>query len=177
MLKFFCAVSAVLFVAGCASNLPDVQVKTVDKMQVLFVEKQGNFSDIGNAMGMLFQYAGANGIQYTGAPFGVYYDDPKKVAPEKCRYDVCVPIAPVADSIAGKITGDIKIKEIPAVEVAFLVHKGAYNKVGPAWGGLYKWIFKNGYKPDGPGREFYLNSPQEVPEDSLLTEIQIPVKK
>jgi len=111
-------------------------------------------------------------IEPAGAPFGIYYDDPNKVPPDECRYDICIPIS-------AEIEGDslVQIKEIAEMEVASIMHKGAYENVGPSWGKLYGWIFKNKYEPAGPGMEVYLNSPMEVPEDSLLTEIQVPVKK
>lgn len=179
---------SLLLIVGCSSKgVGPVQVKTVDKMQVLFVERKGDFSEIGNIMGMIFKYAGEKGFQVAGAPMGIYYDDPKKVAPEECRYEVCIPVTPIIDSLIKTdslmnvlVKGDsngIKIKELPPMEVVYVVHKGSYSKVGPAWGSVYKWVYRNRYKPDGAGREVYLNSPEGIPEDSLLTEIQIPVKK
>lgn len=39
------------------------------------------------------------------------------------------------------------------------------------------WIAGHGHPPAGPPRERYLNDPDEVPPDELLTEVQWPVER
>lgn len=175
MLKYFALFMAIfgMLISGCAPKV-EVAVKKIDSRKVAFIAKQGDYSQVGTTIGELFGWLNEKGIQPAGALFGIYYDNPEEVPPEKCRYDICIPIAVEVepDSIA-----QVQVKELPEMEVASLIHKGAYDKVGPSWGKIYGWIYKNKYTPAGPGMEIYLNSPDEVPEDSLLTEIQVPVKK
>lgn len=71
----------------------------------------------------------------------------------------------------------VQLKEMPEMEVASLTYRGPYENVGPSWGKIYSWLYRNKYEPSGPGMEVYLNSPKEVSEDSLLTELRVPVKK
>lgn len=173
MLKYFALFMAIfgMLISGCAPKV-EVAVKKIDSRKVAFIAKQGDYSQVGTTIGELFGWLNEKGIQPAGPPMGIYYDDPKKVPLEKCKWEVCVPVV-------GEVEPDerVQVKELPEMEVASLLHKGAYDKVGPSWGKLYGWIYRNKYTPAGPGMEVYLNSPDEVPEDSLLTEIQVPVKK
>lgn len=174
MFKYFTLAVIVsgVMLFGCSSNDKDISVKTVGVTKYVFIAGQGNYSEIGALFGKLFEWLTEKDINPIGPPFGIYYDNPKEVSPDECRYDVCVPIK-------AEIEGDslVQIKEIPAMEVASFMYKGPYDKVGSSWEKLYGWIYKNKYEPAGPGMEVYLNSSAEVSADSLLTEIQIPVKK
>ena len=156
---------------GCKPE-EGVTLKKVESMKVALISVQGPYSEIGPVFGELYGWLSKKGVQPAGLPFGIYYDNPDEVPPEECRYDICVPIAVQVES-----DERVQIKELPEIEVASFIHKGAYEKVNSSWKKVYTWIYRNNYKPAGPGREVYLNSPEEVPEDSLLTEIQVPIKK
>lgn len=85
--------------------------------------------------------------------------------------------------IAVPITGEpilkdpaIMKKELPPMRVVSVVHKGPYGEVGPSYDAAFKYITDNGFKMAGPTRELYLNSPDEVKEEDLLTEVQVPVE-
>ncbi len=174
MFKHFALVVVILgtMLFGCAPKEKDISVKTVGVTKCVFIANQGNYSEIGSLFGKLFGWLGEKDIEPVGPPFGIYYDNPEEVPPEECRYEICVPIK-------SEIEGDslVQVKEISEMEVVALIYRGPYKDVGPSWGKLYGWIHRNKYEPAGPGMEIYLNSPDEVPEDSLLIEIQIPVKK
>lgn len=73
----------------------------------------------------------------------------------------------------------VKVYELPAVTVASIVHKGAYNKLGQAYEAIGHWIDANGYKIVGPDREIYLYCAEPVHQDdeSYVTEIQFTVTK
>ena len=154
-------------------TVPEVEVmlKQVAPIKFISIAHQGNYSQIGNVFGKLYTWVGKKGISPVGAPFGIYYDNPQKVAPDSCRYELCVPVE-------GKIVGDslVQVKEMGAMEVASIIHKGPYETVGPYWESIYTWIYTNNYEPMGAGMEVYLNPQTESP-DSLLTELRIPVKK
>jgi effector-binding domain-containing protein len=76
-----------------------------------------------------------------------------------------------------KPEGNIKIKKIPAQEVLYMVHKGPYREVGPAYAALFQHAKEKGYIPKGCPIEIYLNDPAKVKESELLTEVQLPAKK
>ncbi len=61
--------------------------------------------------------------------------------------------------------------------VLYTIHRGSYNKVGPVIGKLYGLAGKTGIRPRGSAYHVYLNNPQRVSKEHLLTEIRIPVSK
>jgi effector-binding domain-containing protein len=80
----------------------------------------------------------------------------------------------VTEGIAGE--GDIVASEIPAGKQVFCTHKGPYAASEAAYKVMTEWMQKNQCIPTGVAYEFYLNSPEEVPESELLTRIIFPLK-
>jgi AraC family transcriptional regulator len=111
-------------------------------------------------------------LEITGPPFGWFYDNPEKVEAHRLRSKVGFPFKGEA-----KPEGNIMIKEIPAQEVLFTIHKGSYREVGPSYTALFQYAREKGYIPLGCPMEIYLNDPAKVPESELLTEIQLPIKR
>jgi len=157
--------------ASSATSEFVAMVKMVEPMTVLSIEKKGPYNMVGKAINELMSWIMVKQIKPIGAPFGIYYDDPLKVIPESTRYEVCVP---VLQDTKGEKT--FKVKQLPAMEVAYTMHIGPYEKVGETYGKLSGWIEKNSYTIVGPAREIYVSNPS-VPPDSLRTEIQFPVRK
>ena len=158
---------------GCAEKAPEVKVKMVEGFHVAFIKEVGDYNKVGSVIEELYIWLGEREAKIAGHCFGMYYqDDPEKIPVESLRWEICIPIE-------AELEGDerVGIKDIPETEVAYLIHKGSYETVGQDWKKLYEWIFRNNYIPTGPGKGIYLNNPKEVPEDSLLTEIQVPVGK
>jgi predicted transcriptional regulator YdeE len=68
---------------------------------------------------------------------------------------------------------------LPAVEaVACVVHHGAYDALGEAYGAAMAWIEDNGYCISGPTREVYLREPRPWPGPSpCVIDVQFPVER
>lgn len=78
----------------------------------------------------------------------------------------------------GKDGDGIVFKDMPAVTVASVLHRGAYEKIGSAYAYAVKWVEENGYQVAGQVRESYIDGIWN--KDSVeewLTEIQVPVEK
>lgn len=146
-------------------------VKMVDSMYVASMSMIGPYAEMGKPLMELYNWLGKNKIMPAGAPFGVYYDDPMKVKPESTKYEVCVPVP--AGTKGDKM---VQVKKFGPAQVASTIHTGQYDKVGLTYGKLSEWIMNNNYEIVGPPHEFYLNSPDQVPVESLKTEIAFPVK-
>lgn len=121
---------------------------------------------IGAAFGVLVEHAAKTGAHWAGPPFILY--------PEDCEGEfeitVCMPVVPGAEG------GDqVAVEEVPGGTMASTVHVGPYNEVGQAYVALQKWMTDNGRRPAGKVREIYLNDPDAVPPEELLTEIDWPV--
>jgi AraC family transcriptional regulator len=146
-------------------------VKMVDSMYVASMSMIGPYMEMGKSLMELYTWLGKNKVMPAGAPFGVYYDDPMKVKPESTKYEVCVPVP--AGTKGDKM---VQVKKFGPAQVAATIYMGPYDKVGPTYGKLSEWIMNNNYEIVGPPHEFYLNSPDKVPAESLKTEIAFPVK-
>lgn len=103
---------------------------------------------------------------------GICQDDPRTVEDENCRYDAAVT---VGDDIA--CPPNLKEQIIPGGDYAVVLHKGSYDQLAETW----QWIGEEAFMSlgrecrDQPPFENYLNSPDDVFEDELLTEIWIPL--
>lgn len=58
-----------------------------------------------------------------------------------------------------------------------LIYTGSYEDVGVAYTKAFKYINENNFAVVDHSREIYLNDPNTVNEEELMTEIQIPVRK
>ena len=72
--------------------------------------------------------------------------------------------------------GEINAGEIPAGKQVTCTHKGPYAASEVAYNEMAAWMQENKCIPTGVAYEFYLNSPEEVPESDLLTRIMFPLK-
>jgi effector-binding domain-containing protein len=122
---------------------------------------------IGGAFRVLVEHAGRTGAQWAGPPFILY----PEVCEEEFEIVVCMPVVPGAT--AGE---SVALEEIPGGTMASTVHVGPYQQVGQAYTALLKWMTDSGRQPAGMMREVYLNDPDAVPAEELLTEVDWPVK-
>ncbi|MCL2785766.1 MAG: GyrI-like domain-containing protein [Methanomassiliicoccaceae archaeon] len=87
--------------------------------------------------------------------------------------DIAVGI-PVAKELPPR--GDMASGRLPQARVVTCMHRGPYNSTGPTYEEMHKWIAAKGLTLFGVVREAYFNSPDDVSEDELLTEITMPLK-
>lgn len=72
----------------------------------------------------------------------------------------------------------IKFEQLKPLEAACIYHKGAYDKLGDAYGFIVKWIEENGYEITENIRERYIDGMWNKEDvQDWLTEIQVPIKK
>lgn len=124
--------------------------------------------DIGAGFGTLMHGLGRQGATPAGAPLIVYHS----VIDEETDGDleICVPVAK-------EISGDPDIygRELEGGTMATTVHRGPYQQIGPAYHTLTGWISEHGHEIVGPSREIYLNDPQMVAPEELLTRVEFPI--
>jgi DNA-binding transcriptional MerR regulator/predicted transcriptional regulator YdeE len=83
---------------------------------------------------------------------------------------------------AGFVVGDqdvpstevVRVVDLPAVQVASVVHRGAMEDIEPAFEALVRWIADSGFQSAGGSRELYHEFDHEDPAGHV-TELQIPV--
>ncbi len=150
----------------------DVQVMEAEPQLVAAVKVHTNLSrigdDIAKGFGSVVRVLGQEGISPSGAPLIVYHD----VIDEETDGDIeiCVP---TATQIAGD--SDVYGRTLEGGTVATTVHHGPYQEIAPAYHTLTGWVSQHGHAMAGPPREVYLNDPQMVPPEELLTRVEFPI--
>lgn len=72
--------------------------------------------------------------------------------------------------------GRVRPTELPAAELATVVHHGAHDDIDVTYGRLGAWVVEHALAVDGPVHERYLVSPADTPDTSAWrTEIGWPV--
>ena len=148
--------------------------KEIAAQTAVCLRHEGSFDEIGDVHRRLLRWAEANGVQVAGKGFTVFITPPDPRAPERARYEVCLPAAS-----APAPEGEIEVKELPAITVAATVVKGPYSEISKRYTEMLAWLSAEDMDIDGPPREVYLRRPAADgsgdPGD-FLTEIQIPIR-
>ncbi|MCQ2235619.1 MAG: AraC family transcriptional regulator [Bacteroidales bacterium] len=118
--------------------------------------------------GFLYKMLCGGEVQYVG----IYHNDPKVTDPDKLISDIGM-ITPVTLSPKG----EIGVKNLAGGKYAIYTYKGSYEHLEIAYDTIYgKLIQEKGYVLDErPAFEIYLNDPQEVAPEELLTDIYVPI--
>jgi effector-binding domain-containing protein len=153
--------------------MAEVQVKDVKAMTVVSLPFTGSYEQTQEKLDELMSWLLRAGHPAAGAPMGLYYDDPAKVAPDDLRAEVCVPIEESCEP-----TEDVRRKELPAVRVASAMHQGPYHEVPSLYEQIFEWMRENGLQYDGtmPTREVFRKLHGEVKDAAeYITEVQVPL--
>ncbi|HZT66577.1 MAG TPA: MerR family transcriptional regulator [Acidimicrobiales bacterium] len=71
-------------------------------------------------------------------------------------------------------SGDVRVVELPRIQVASVVRRGSIETVVSTYEALARWIEDTGYRTIGRSRELYHERPTEEPERHV-TELQMPI--
>jgi effector-binding domain-containing protein len=149
-----------------------VEIEEAASQTVAAIRKRTDLSrigsDIGEGFGALMGAMGREGIGPAGPPLIVYHD----VIDGETEGDIeiCVPVTRAPSG-----GGDVYSRELPGGTMATTVHHGPYEEIGTAYQTIMAWISEHGHDPAGPPREIYLNDPQSVAPEDLLTRIEVPI--
>ena len=140
--------------------------------KVLSVRTRSPVQDLPDLIGKTYQeiyhHMMDNGANPSGVPFVGYFNMDMN--------DLDIEIGfPVSDNVPEK--GNIKMSEIPSGKFASTIYTGPYSGLESAYNALMKWMEENDYTGTGIGYEFYLNDPQETPENELQTKILFELKR
>ncbi len=122
---------------------------------------------LGETYASIMQHLVELGEQPSGAPFTAYFNMDMQ------NLDVEIGF-PVDRKIPGKET--IQSSEMPGGKYASCLHKGPYSEITHAYEAINKFLQENSLQPTGVVYEFYLNKPDEVSQEELLTQIEFPLK-
>lgn len=128
----------------------------------------GIFEAIPRGFDTVIGVLGEAGIDPAGAPFTLYYQAPDGDTTGDIA--MCVPVTnsqPVSD--------DTQVIILEEGAAASIIHRGSYETMGETYATVAAWLQQHGHHVTGPAREVYFNSPAEVDEADLMTEILFPI--
>ncbi|HQQ25138.1 MAG TPA: GyrI-like domain-containing protein [Methanomassiliicoccales archaeon] len=115
--------------------------------------------------GELFPHLGRD-VKCAGPPFAFYHSWEGEIM----DIEVGFPI-----SGKGIEAGNVKAIKLPAARAAVATHIGPYDRLTDTYNIMMEWMKANGHTPAPFMWEEYLNSPQEVPPDKLMTRLYWPI--
>ncbi len=129
-----------------------VKFKLSPRAVVASCEHVGPYAEIGGKMRRLKSWMDSKGIEQSGYPFCLFYDNPFETPPEKLRSEACIPVAkPFAAE------GDFTQKEFAEAQVAETRHGGPPEEFGKTYGPFLEGLLKGGYRITGPAREYFMS--------------------
>ncbi|MEM9474379.1 MAG: AraC family transcriptional regulator [Pseudomonadota bacterium] len=134
---------------------------------------KGAYTDVGAAFEKLSAlFTTRNLWGHARGMLGVYYDDPNAVPEAELRSHAGIIIAAPIEMEA-----PLEPLDLPAGRYAVMHYKGPYAGLKAAYDYLYgEWLPKSGEDVgEHPPIEIYLNSPQEVAPEELLTDVCVPL--
>jgi len=151
---------------------PGVSLKRMRRFRIAYVEHPGPAGEIGVAFRRLLHLLHEWRIHPVGPMLSIHYRDPVAGDAAKPWSEAAVP---VTDDTRPR--GDLRVKELPACDVASMVYDGPPSRYPESLSELRSWMKANGYERSGPIREVFARDLSELPPGILYAEIQIPVRK
>ena len=174
--KVSLAAVVLLFASGsgaASGQAVAVTIQQVEPFPYICLPHSGGFEDIEAVIGQMWQSMQEQNIFPMGGMIGVYHSDPSTVEAKNLKWEVGFPVSEQTTP-----QPPLEKKHWVFTTVATAMHIGPYDKTGDTLAEMYKWIDANGYTPDGPILEKYMDmDPSKVDPNALKTEVWIPVKK
>jgi DNA-binding transcriptional MerR regulator/effector-binding domain-containing protein len=150
-----------------------VEYRSVPRLRVAAISKVVELSNIepwwSNSFAEIYRALRAAEIR-PAAPSGGLY--PTELFTEE-RADVVL-FVPISDSF--EPTGNVQVRELPAVELAVAIHHGALREADRTYGPLGTHVAERAIGVVGPIREHYLITEDDTAQESQLqTEIGWPI--
>jgi effector-binding domain-containing protein len=152
-----------------------VKLKNRKPSKLVYIEHVGAYDKIpyDEYFNKLFSWAKEKNAKPGFKSLGIFHDNPEKTPPESCKSEIGIPILGNPEP-----EGEIRVKELPAMNVAVYKHKGPSSEYPQSYGALHQWITQNGYEITGPTLEVYTKKPKVKGDQTILySEIQMPIKK
>jgi effector-binding domain-containing protein len=148
-------------------------IKDVPSQRIVGKKGTGSYSEtisrlMSDLCGQIFSCENQkNGLHVTGPFMTLYYD---------CEYREKDAMMECAAPISGRmVLSDpvMDVRTLPGGKCLTLIHKGPYANLHKAWSRIGAYAEQHNFVSTGLHREVYLNDPNDVSDEELLTELQI----
>jgi AraC family transcriptional regulator len=146
-----------------------IELTTTKAQAAVSIREKVNVRDIPQAMGrMLGELVTLMGqVQIVGPPFAYYHSWSSEEVDFECGF-------PIAGEF--KPHGKFRAITLPSVKAVVAMHVGPYDKLVESYTKMDQWMKANGHTPADYMWEFYLNDPNKVPPEQLMTQLIWPIK-
>ena len=154
------------------------EIKTVTDKRVVYIriiDSYGSPESYRNAWKQLGEFGVKSELLTENTEWiGISFDDPTITKPEKCRFYACFTVDKEVTP-----TGSFGVQEIKGGLYAIFRLKGSYSGLSQLYYNIYTcWLPVSNYNlRSGKSFEVYLNHPDRVSEDEILTEIYVPIER
>lgn len=152
-----------------------IKIEKTKPIKLAYIEHIGEYSKVpfGEYIPRLYEWAKENKVRPGFKNINVYHDDPQEKNPSECKTWVGIPIKGDANP-----DNEVKIEEIPAMDVAVIKFKGSPDEIKNAYEKINEWMNENEYEWNGPSFEVCTKKPKEKNGQMILfSTIQVPIKK
>jgi len=149
--------------------MPAFKLITVTEMPYLYTERRTTMDPgeiaaaMGSAFGEVWAFMQQHGVPPAGPALAVYAEYCDGEMPFRAGFAI-------ARGDMSAASGTIKADATPAGEVLHFTHRGSYATLRDDWEAMMRHMEAEGLRYAAPTWEVYLNSPDEVHEEQLLTE-------
>ena len=132
---------------------PEVRYVKAPRMTVACSSLKGPYAGVAEAMARLKAWMDRRGLEQAGYPFCLFYDNPGETPAAELRSEACIPVSRpfVAE-------GRFDCKELAEAQVAETRHEGPPEEFGRTYGPFLEGLLKEGYRLDGPAREYFTSA-------------------
>ncbi len=137
----------------------------------IYLEHYGSYAETGSILPVVIREMRIQGLEPSGAPFCLYYDDPAQTPVARLISRACVPIADQRSPVT-----PLRYDVLPSRTVAYAFVSGPYPEVPRSYPYLLEYMKGRNFVIDGPIRETYIVPPSVAKAASdFLCEVQVPV--
>ncbi len=140
-----------------------------------YIEHEGPYDKVPwqEYMERLYGWAKEQKVMPGFHPMAIYQNSPEVTPPEKLRSDIAITFKGKA-----KASARVKIRQMPAMKVATVSHKGPGTEFKNTYAKLTGWIVEKGYEIAGPPIEIYSKKPEVVGGETIIyAKVMMPIKK
>lgn len=149
----------------------DIEIVNTEAQPALAIRAKVKVEDMPAAMGRMFgevaECMQKNNVQMAGPPFSFYHSWSDKEVDMECG---------IPSSGPSSCEGDVKPLTLPAVRGASAMHAGPYHALMETYALVEQYVHDQGLELAPFMWESYLNSPEDVPPEKLMTRIIWPIK-